>query len=94
MTKCISWHHPSGHVHVRDDVPDNAVCLDLGGWCPHDGERWNGQSTLMHFGRILAIGSEHVVCTDGLHMIPELILILTEERTDYVLIYTGRGGCE
>jgi hypothetical protein len=48
----------------------------------------------MHFGRILAIGSEHVVCTDGLHMIPELILILTEERTDYVLIYTGRGGCE
>lgn len=89
MSKCISWHHPPGHVHFRDDVPDDAVCLDLGGPCPYDGERWNGQSPLRHFGTVLAIGSQHVVCSEGLHPIPAKILMLTKDRTDYVIIETG-----
>ncbi len=89
MSKCISWHHPPGHVHFRDDVPDDAVCLDLGGRCPHDGERWDGQDGPRHFGTVLAIGSQHVVCSGGLHPTPTKILMLTEDRTSYVIIETG-----
>ena len=88
MSKFISWHHPPGHVHFRDDVPDEAV-LDLGGPCPWDGERWDGQSSLRHFGIVLAIGSQHVVCSEGLHPTPARILMLTEDRTDYMIIEIG-----
>lgn len=89
--KCISWHHPPGHVHFRDDVPSDAVCLDLGAPCSHDGERWNGTSRLgsLHFGSVLAIGSQRVVCSEGLHPTPAKILMLTEDRTDYVIIKAG-----
>lgn len=86
MSKCISWHHPPGKVHFRDDAPDDAVCLDLGGPCPHDGERWDGQNLLRHFGRILAIGNQHVVCSEGLHPTPARVLMLTEDRTDYMIL--------
>ncbi len=77
-TKCITWRDPSGFTHVRDDVPDDVICLELGGRCP----------SLRHYGRVLAIGSEHVVCSEGLHPIPARILMLTEDRTDYVIVET------
>ncbi len=101
MSKYISWHDPSGTIHVRDDVPDDAVCLDLGGWCPYNGVSW-GSGTQTHFGRVLAIGSEHVVCSNGLHPVPARILMLTEDRTDYVIVEAelvelrnqSRGGGE
>jgi hypothetical protein len=87
--KCISWHHPPGHIHFHDDIPVDAVCLDLGASCPHDGERWNGCNTLQHFGVVLAIGSQHVVCSEGLHPTPAKILMLTEDRMDYIIIEAG-----
>ena len=90
-TKYIAWRDPSGCTHVRDDVPDDVICLELGGRCPHDGESW-GDPSLRHYGRVLAIGSEDVVCSEGLHPIPARILMLTEDRTDYVIVETRREG--
>lgn len=88
-TKSIYWRDDAGVVHVRDDVPADAVCLVVGQRCPvNDADRG-------HVGTVLAIGSSTFVCCSVVaadatsaveHPLPSRIVVLTEGCRDYRVI--------
>jgi len=88
-TKLVSWHDADGQIRVAE-VPRDAVCLEVGGWCAIC-EATERTQRLLCTGRILAIGLSYLVCTSGLHPVPSLVVLLRDASRGDVDVVDTRG---
>jgi hypothetical protein len=85
----VSWHDDGGKLHV-EEVPRDAVCLAVGAHCPICYEA--AADKMLCLERILAVGLEQVVCTGGVHPVPQLVVVLRDETRRAVAVIDTRSG--